>query len=160
MERGAFGKIYKCADNMATRKGKCEHLESLKPKIRPIIIAYLVYRIILCGGRCEFTAIPFDFAETCSNPSPERIDNAIGYRGGNMQIICAAFNVAPHMLGDSPRFPIEYFYTATDAATGSARREQIDAALAHDKELLRRLIETEFTAEWSEICNMAARFPE
>jgi len=144
------GKLYKCADAICDREDKSAHLKTLRPMI-PTVAAYLAYRIILQGGRCEFTKIPFNFAETCSRPSPERISNAIGYYGSNMEVVCAAFNVAPFMLGDSPRFPTEYFYTA--------RRAQIDAAVAADTALLLRLMETEYAAEWRAVWEMAHRFP-
>lgn len=60
-------------------------------------ITYLDLLPALIRGVCEMTGLPFDMgAARCSprSPSVDRIDNALGYEPGNVQMVVFAYNAA------------------------------------------------------------------
>jgi len=44
------------------------------------------------GGVCVETGVPFDFQSTDLMPSPDRIDNAVGYTDGNIRFVTWRIN--------------------------------------------------------------------
>jgi hypothetical protein len=52
-------------------------------------------RSIIEGGNCQRTGIPFEIDTTRKSPwgpSPDRIDNSLGYTKDNVQWVCVMFN--------------------------------------------------------------------